>query len=108
MFSLMWLLFRLIPGDPASIYISGRLTPEEIVTIKKSWGLNDPLYIQYGRYISNVLSGDMGTSFVFREKVVKVVIPRLLNTVMLMGPAMLFAIFIGVILGSYLGWKRGS
>ena len=107
-FTLMWLLFRLIPGDPASVYISGRLTPEEIQAIRESWGLDEPLPIQYLKYLSNVIRGDLGISFYYREKVSQVVFPTLLNTLILMGPAMMTAILIGVFVGSSIGWRRGS
>jgi peptide/nickel transport system permease protein len=106
--TLMWLLFRLIPGDPAAVYISGRLTPEEVEALRNSWGLDQPLYVQYLKYLLNLLQGSLGISFYYREKVSSIVGPRLLNTLLLMGPAMLLAILAGVMLGAYLGWKRGS
>ena len=106
--TLTWILFRLIPGDPASVYISGRLTPEEIESLKKSWGLDEPLHVQYGKYLLNLSRGHLGVSFYYREKVSSIVAPRLFNTLFLMGPAMFLAIAVGVMLGSYIGWKRGS
>lgn len=106
--TLTWVLFRLIPGDPATIYISGHLSPEDIAALKKSWGLDAPLYTQYFRYIRNIFNGNFGISFYFREPVMDIIIPRLLNTLILMGPAMVMAIIGGAILGSHLGWRRGS
>lgn len=105
---LMWILFRLIPGDPTSMYISGRLTPEEINAVRRLWGLDAPLYVQFLDYCLNLLKGDLGVSFFYREPVITVITPRLVNTLMLMGPAMIMAMILGTIFGSYLGWRRGS
>jgi peptide/nickel transport system permease protein len=104
----MWLLFRSIPGDPAGLYISGRLTPEDIVDLRELWGLDDPLYTQYLRFMRNLFMGSFGLSFYYREPVMEIIIPRLINTLMLMGPAMIMAIICGTLLGSNLGWRRGS
>lgn len=106
--TIMWLIFRAIPGDPAAIFISGRLSPEDIEALRKSWGLDAPLYMQYFTYIKNLFKGSFGVSFHYREPVVDIIIPRLINTLILMGPAVIMAIIIGTVLGSYLGWRRGS
>jgi peptide/nickel transport system permease protein len=106
--SLMWILFRGLPGDPASMYISGRLSPDDIEAIRKLWGLDAPLHVQYFSYIRNLFKGDFGISFYYRESVFRIIGPRFLNTLMLMGPAMIMSIILGTVLGSYLGWKRGS
>ena len=104
----MWLLFRLVPGDPAAMYISGRLNPEDIDAMRKAWGLDAPLFIQYLKYIGNLFSGNLGISFYFREPVAGIIAPPLFNTVLLMGPAMIVSIVGGIMLGAYLGWRRGS
>lgn len=106
--TIMWILFRSIPGDPASLYICGRLSPEDIDAMRKLWGLDAPLYVQYLSYMKNLLQGSFGISFVYREPVMDIVIPRLINTLILMGPTMIMAIITGAILGSHLGWRRGS
>ena len=107
-FVIIWLMFRLIPGDPAAIYISGRLTPEDIIALRKSWGLDEPLYVQFFSYLRNILKGDFGISFYFQEPAMKIIIPTLLNTLLLMGPPMIMAMVLGTLWGSSLGWGRGS
>jgi peptide/nickel transport system permease protein len=104
----MWVLFRSIPGDPAAVFISGRLTPEDIQALRKAWGLDAPLYEQYLNYIKNLFLGDFGVSFYYREPVVEIIGPKLFNTLILMGPAVIMAIIGGSIIGSHLGWRRGS
>ncbi len=101
-------MFRAIPGDPASIYISGRLSPEDIEALRKSFGLDLPLYLQYLKYMSNFFTGDFGMSFSFREPVMDILVPRFFNTVILMGPTMLMSIVMGSYIGANLGWKRGT
>lgn len=107
-FTLMWILFRAVPGDPTAIFVSGQLSPEDIESLRKLWGLDQPLYVQYFKYMKNLFSGDLGISFSYREPVLDVLIPSIKNTLILMIPATLMAIVVGTISGSYLGWRRGS
>ncbi|HLI10339.1 MAG TPA: ABC transporter permease [Alphaproteobacteria bacterium] len=107
--SLMWGMFRLIPGDPTTVFLgTGELPPAAIAALKRSWGLDEPLSQQYLHYIGNLLTGNLGTSFFFRRPVLDVLLPMLLNTVLLMGVSMALAMLIGIIVGAYLGWKRGQ
>jgi len=106
--TLLWGLFRALPGDPAGIYISGRLSPQDIEALRESFGLNEPIYIQYVKYMKSFFSGNFGVSFHYREPVMQIIGPRLFNTTVLMGPAMIMAIICGSFIGSYLGWRRGS
>ena len=105
---IMWLMFRLIPGDPAGMFISGRLTPEDINALRRSWGLDAPLYVQFLNYFKNLFKGDFGLSFYYREPVMKIILPTFWNTLMLMGPPMIMSMVLGTIWGSAMGWKRGS
>jgi peptide/nickel transport system permease protein len=104
----MWLLFRAVPGDPTAIFVSGQLSPEDIEALRKMWGLDQPLHIQYLKYMKNVFLGDFGISFSYREPVLDVILPSIKNTMILMIPAMVMAIVVGTMAGSYLGWRKGS
>jgi Binding-prot-dependent transport system membrane comp, N-term len=107
--TLMWGMFRLIPGDPTTIFLgSGELPPDALAALRHSWGLDAPLYQQYFDYIRNLLTGNLGISFYYRRPVLEVLLPMLWNTIVLMGVAMVFATVIGVAAGGYLGWKRGQ
>ena len=101
-FSLMWLLFRMIPGDPTAIFVSGQLSPEDIEALRRMWGLDKPLHIQYLKYMKNVFLGDFGISFSYREPVLDVILPSIKNTMILMIPEMVMAILVGTMAGSYL------
>ena len=69
--TLMWIIFRAMPGDPAALYISGRLSPDDIAALRHLWGLDAPLYTQYLTYMKNLFMGDFGISFYYREPVKK-------------------------------------
>src|SRR5580704_14559431 len=106
--TLLWIMFRLIPGDPTTIFRgTGELTPAAVAALRESWGLDAPLYQQYLDYLHNLLTGDLGMSFYFRRPVLDVLLPMLWNTVLLMGVSILIATLLGITLGTYLGWKRG-
>ncbi len=86
--TLMWVLFRIVPGDPTMVFIgNGRLTPEDIKTMREAWGLDKPLWLQYLSYLSNLAVGDFGISFQYRRPVLDVILPMLENTLILMAPA---------------------
>ena len=76
--------------------------------IRKQWGLDRPLYEQYFLYMGNLLRGELGISLFYKVPVWEVLLPKLINTLILMGTSMVFAVVLGGILGAYLGWKRGS
>jgi len=101
-------LFRLIPGDPVSMLITENVSMEAQEMIRKQWGLDKPQYEQYLIYMENLVQGKFGTSIYYKYPVWEILIPRLFNTLILMGTSMLVAILIGGIAGAYLGWKRGA
>lgn len=104
----MWCLFRLVPGDPLVIFLGqGELGPVELARIKADWGLDQPLSTQYLSYVRNFLTGNLGTSFVFRQPVSEVLVTPLANTFLLMLPALVISISLGIAVGSLLGWRRG-
>lgn len=59
---LVFLLLHLVPGDPAIIMAGERASPEQLDLMRDRLGLNDPLYVQYFRYLGNALQGDLGES----------------------------------------------
>lgn len=105
----MYVLFRLIPGDPTTILLgTGELPVEAQQRLRELWGLDRPQWQQFLVYATNLLSGDLGTSFYYRRPVTEVVAPMLWNTIVLMTPMMILAIVLGVAAGTWLGWRRGE
>ena len=60
---------RMRVGDPADLLLSEEASPEDIADARRRWGLDQPIYVQYVRFLANILSGDLGTSFRTREPV---------------------------------------
>jgi len=60
-------LIHLVPGDPASVMLGERATPEAVAALRADLGLDRPIHEQYGRFLSGLLSGDLGRSLKTRE-----------------------------------------
>ena len=86
--TVVFFMFRVIPSDPAAMLIDVQLSAEDSQRLLAEWGLDKPLYIQYLRYIKNLFSGTFGMSFYYREPVLRVISETILNTIVLMAPAM--------------------
>ncbi len=93
-----FILIRLAPGGPAYILAGDRrLLPIEFVErINREFGLDRPLYEQLFLYISNVLQGELGISYYFREPVVSIIMERIPATVLLMGTQFIISVLVGV------------
>jgi peptide/nickel transport system permease protein len=106
--TLLFFLFRAMPGDFTAIMLRDGASPENIAAFEERWGLNDPLYIQYLRYITNLLTFDAGTSLKFQRPVWEYVSDKLFNSFILVAPAITFSYILGSIVGTIAGTKPGS
>lgn len=104
----LFALFRLMPGDPTAYIISPQMSPEIRQQIIENMGLNDPLWVQYLRYLENLVMLDLGRSFYSNAPVKDVILTYLPNTLVLMLSAFIIAYIIGITLGVLTGWYRGS
>ncbi len=106
---LTFLLIHLIPGDPVEVMMGERaLDPEVHAAARHQLGLDAPLPIQYMRYITSLLRGDWGVSFITQTSVLEEFLQRFPATFELVCAAMCFAIGIGVPAGVLAAVKRGS
>ena len=104
----LFVMFRSMPGDfTAQMAVSGA-SPESLAALRAQWGLDQPLYVQYWRYISNLAQGNLGESPVYRVPVWEFVKMRIFNTFILVAPAMTFTYILGALIGTIAGSKRGS
>lgn len=101
-------LFRLMPGDPTLAVFDDSMSEDDRDRVRELWGLNEPLYVQYYRYLTNAITFKFDRSFISGRSVRDIVAEKLLNSLVLMGPALVLAIVSGVVGGAYIGWKRGS
>jgi len=102
-----FLIIHLSPGDPTAMLINPRTRPEDRERIRENLGLNKPLYEQYFIWIKNVtVHGDMGYSMVNGKPVLKCIMERVPNTIILMGISYVMAILLAIPLGIYSSVKQ--
>jgi peptide/nickel transport system permease protein len=104
----VFLLLRLIPGDPAAIIAGDAATTDQIEQIRESLGLNRPLAVQFGIWFGNVLKGDLGESFFFKKTVADLITQRLEPTIALSLFTMTIAVLVAVPLGVIAAWRHGG
>ncbi|GBD17017.1 Glutathione transport system permease protein GsiC [bacterium HR26] len=104
---LTFLLIHSAPGGPA-LLANPDLSREQIEQMREQLGLDDPLPVQYLRWLGNVVQGDFGSSYNTVQPVTRLIAERLPNTVMLTGLALVLSIAIAVPLGVLSALKRNS
>lgn len=104
-----FLLSRLAPGDPVRLVTFGAdLTAEAIEAIRRAYGLDQPIPVQYVRWLGDLLQGDFGTSLLYHRPVLDLIMERLPNTLQLAVVALLLQLVIGVPLGVLAAIYRGG
>ena len=96
---IVFLIMAMIPGDPATAILGNFATPENVEKLNRDLGLDKPLVQQYFIWLSNMLSGDFGTSFALNRPVLDEVLERFNATLVLAGTAFVLCSFLGVIAG---------
>lgn len=96
---LTFALTQLLPGDPAAAIAGPKASPETLQQIRKELGLDQPILLQYARYVSRVARGDLGRSYITREPVVSALLDRLPATAFLAVTAWTLGAALGVGLG---------
>ncbi|MFC7625586.1 ABC transporter permease [Microlunatus sp. GCM10028923] len=105
--TITFLLLRLLPADPTLLVVEGDMTPEMQAALRERYGLDEPLPIQYVRYLGGLVTGDLGMSFRQLAPVSELLLDRLPWTLLLAGSAFLLTIVIGIPLGVYAAVGRG-
>lgn len=105
---MLFVVFRLMPGDPASMMMDPRMKPEQVAQIKKLYGLDKPMWEQFVLYMRNMLTGDLGISFQYRRPVIDIISEKIGPTLLLFGSALVVAYILGILLGAIMAWRRGS
>ncbi|WP_316568602.1 nickel ABC transporter permease [Neobacillus sp. YIM B06451] len=106
---LSFLFVHLSPGDPVRIMYGAEISQAAYESLKEKMGLNDPLYIQYGRYMNDILvHGDFGVSYRTKTGVSDEIMRRFGYTLVLTFVSMIWAIVIGIVVGIISATKRNS
>jgi ABC-type dipeptide/oligopeptide/nickel transport system permease component len=103
-----FLLLYVAPGDPVQAMVGERADPETLARLRAELRLDDPLYQQFGHYVSGVVRGDLGTSYITRRPILRDLLERFPATLRLAGAAMLFAATVGISIGIYGAWRPGT
>ena len=109
--TLNFILFRIMPGDPSRA-VSGdpRVDTATRLALIAKFGLDRPLLEQFVLYVANLLKGELGISFVqIGRPVISIILGRkMINTIILMGSSMFIAFTLGIVLGVFAAWRRGT
>lgn len=105
-----FVLFRLMPGDPAKAFLRGRqANPQRLAQLRAELGLGEPLTVQFWRYLTATLQGNLGDSWSQGNRpVTELIVDRLWPTLLLSGTAVVLAAVIGGWLGARSGWRHGT
>ncbi|MDU3803273.1 ABC transporter permease [Paraclostridium bifermentans] len=103
-----FILMHLAPGDPLQAYISPDMNVEDIERIRESLGLNDPIIVQYFKWLFNTIQGNLGYSMVNSKPVLNLILERLGPTILLSGSALVISIIISIPVGLISGYKKNS
>jgi peptide/nickel transport system permease protein len=106
--TIVFLLLRLAPGDPAAILAGDAASPEQIAEIRARLGLDQPILVQFADWIGRLLHGDLGTSIISNQPVTTLIGQRLEPTVALATTTILFAVMVAVPLGVLSAWRHGT
>ena len=101
-------LVALGPDPLAELRQSPSIRAEDLERIADRYGLNDPLYVQYGIWMGDLLQGDFGESFKQNAPVTEIIAPRVWPTVLLMGASLIFTVIIAIPLGIFSAIKKYS
>ena len=98
--TLLFILLRVMPGDPVAAALGDRISQAQLETRRESAGLNDPIIVQYGRYMTGVVTGDLGTPVTDPRPVTQIVFDLFPATFELTMFAMVVAVVLGIIIGA--------
>ena len=104
----VFLLLHLAPGDPAAVIAGSTAMPEDVARIRVKLGLDDPIYIQFVRWMGQLLRGDLGISIYSDMPVTALIIQRMEPTLCLAAASITVAILLAVPIGVLAAWKAGT
>lgn len=106
--TIVFVTVRVVPGDPAQLMVGAQGTRQDVATLRHRFGLDEPLPVQYGRYLGQAARLNFGESLRLEEPAVGAVVQRLPATAVLAGSAMLLAVAVSLPLGIFAAIYRRS
>ncbi len=102
-----FVLVRLIPGDPARVLLGARATPTAIANIRRQYGLDEPMWLQYFYFLKNLFNGEMGKSILYKIDVLKLIMTRIEPTLVLVLTSVVLSVLIAVPMAALAARNRG-
>lgn len=106
--TLIFLLLKAMPGDITTRLLNPNLDPADLQRLRERYGLNEPLWVQYLKWVRNYMTLDFGYSLTGTRPVTAIIFERLPRTLVLFGTAYLINLTVGTLAGIEFGWNRGS
>jgi ABC-type dipeptide/oligopeptide/nickel transport system permease component len=104
----IFIVMRVLPGDPAYAILGDEAPPEALEQFREIWGLNDPLYVQFGNYIGGLLTGDLGISMANRLPILPQILRAIPYTLDLTVAGLVVGLLLGVPLGVFTARYRNT
>jgi peptide/nickel transport system permease protein len=101
-------LIHMAPGDPLTAVTPEGASPQVVAEIREAYGFDQPLPVQYFKWLAHVLVGDFGNSIMTRRPVAAEVMPAVYNTLVLAAVAVLFGFVFGCVMGVVAGYTAGT
>jgi peptide/nickel transport system permease protein len=105
---IVFLIMRVFSPDPAPIVLGQHATQEAVEAWRQANGLNDPIHLQYFKFITGALTGDLGNSFYTKMPVIKEIFSRFPATIELALVSIILASFFGILIGVISAVKKNS
>jgi len=105
---LIFIILQASPGDPARMILGEAASNEQVEALRIELGLNDPIAVQLGRYLLNLVQGDFGTSYVSKTPVLQEVLTRFPTTLLLATLSVVFMVILGIPIGIISAVKQYS
>jgi peptide/nickel transport system permease protein len=105
---LVFVLMRLIPGDAALLILGDSATPEQLAGLRAQYGLDRPIFVQFGLWLAQLLRGDLGVSITSGEAVLPLLLERFQVSASIVLVAVALAALAAVPAGLYAAWKQNS
>ncbi len=97
--TLVFIIMQAVPGDPMAIYMQPGVAPEVLEQMRQNWGLDQPVHVQYFRWLKSFLTGDLGFSLTQNRPITAILADRIPNTLILSGTSLLLIFGLGIAIG---------
>ncbi|KAF0132470.1 MAG: ABC-type dipeptide/oligopeptide/nickel transport system permease component, partial [Candidatus Saganbacteria bacterium] len=101
-------IMHLAPGDPTNIFVNPNIDPKELIRVRANWGLDQPIYIQYFKWLFNAIQLNFGRSLMTGQPVINEIGERLPATLLLMISSMALTLLISIPAGVISAVKKNS